>query len=121
MGVILFAVNGSDVQVNWWNWRPTVGLLHRNGLLADEQAARCVSNGADGKLSEAEAVAVADFLDEVLGNLPADTALGLDGSRRTTIREPLTMPVTDEWYQASSEWLRQFAVFCRGSGGFRVS
>ena len=38
MGVILVAVNGGDVQVNWWNWRPTLELLVRAGVVTSEEA-----------------------------------------------------------------------------------
>ena len=36
MTFILVPNNGDDVQVNGWNWRPTVELLRAAGQLDDE-------------------------------------------------------------------------------------
>jgi hypothetical protein len=36
MSFILVPKHGDDVQVNAWNWRPTLELLLREGLISEE-------------------------------------------------------------------------------------
>ncbi|HSK95484.1 MAG TPA: hypothetical protein VK891_02615 [Euzebyales bacterium] len=119
MGVILEPHDDTtDLMVNWWNWRPTVALLLRAGVIPDDLAERMHAGVGAADVSADQALAMA----EVVHTLAADLAEGervlLDGT--VTDRPPAHdhLPVEYDWYGAHRDWLRSFADFCRRSGGF---
>ena len=57
MTFILVPASGEDLVINGWNWRPTVALLVRAGILpAGKRAECCSAQGCGGYLSSAEAL-----------------------------------------------------------------
>lgn len=121
MSVILKSPNGADVQVNMWNWRPTVMLVRKVIELDDERFELLQVNGVGAMVSYTEAAKIADYLDSYLADFPKEGRLLLDGVVTET-------PDTSEFYRDSLEknysanysWLTKFRDFCRNSGGFKV-
>jgi hypothetical protein len=112
---------GGELQVNAWNWRPTLGLLRRAGLLDDDAAERAAAQGAGGGVTAEQAVRIADFLDRYLAHLTPGQRVRSDG---TVTAEAKTYELDQEpreLYSATYEWLSRFREFCRTSGGFTVA
>ncbi len=118
---------GDDFVINGWNWRPTVALLERAGVIPNGgRVERCLANGCGGCLSPDEAVRAATILDEFIDSLDSSQRMLHDGS---TTDEPIDYdkPIS-EWteedtynhYSAKYDVLTAFAEFCRISGGFIV-
>jgi hypothetical protein len=110
-----------DLQINAWNWRPTLELLHRARLLDDEAVERAAAQGAGGQVTAEQALRVAEFLDRYLTDLTPGQRVRADG---TVTSEPMTYRLDQEpreLYAATYEWLSQFRDFCRTSGGFTVT
>jgi hypothetical protein len=127
MAVILVPIHGEDVQINWWNWRPTVALLVRYRILPDgERADRCLANGCGGYLSEQEAKDAAEAIASLIVTIEPGQSILHDGSvnkRPTDYSRPISDWDEDEWrlaYSAQYDWLKRFETFCRTSGGFEV-
>jgi hypothetical protein len=127
MTVILVPANGGDVQINWFNWRPTVALLVRKGVLpVGERAERCLANGCGGYLTSQEAEDAAAMLASVLSAIKTGDRVMMDGSINDRPKD-YSRPIS-EWdeaetwdhYSAAYEWLKTFEEFCRTSNGFRV-
>ena len=128
MGFILEPNNGDDdFVINGWNWRPAVALLEREGVIPNgERTERCLANGCGGRLSRDEAIHAANVLDKLVVDLDANQRILHDGS---ITHEPIDFekPVS-EWtdddtynnYSVQYDVLKDFAVFCRASGGFIV-
>lgn len=112
-----------SVEVNAWNWRPTLEILRALGMLTPDRLEILGFNGG-AEVTAAEASAIAQRLrTEVLPNLQPQgrvlydltiTAAPDDG---TFHRAPDT-----QWqnYSASAEWLATFAEFCATCQGFAV-
>lgn len=109
------------VQVNAWDWRPTVELLRRGGLLDGETLDRMSAQGAGGRVDAEQARQIADYLDGFLADLRPSQRVLLDG--RIT-DEPRTYELDEEDfthnYSATYEWLDHFRQFCHDSKGFKV-
>jgi hypothetical protein len=72
---------GEDLIINGWNWRPTVALLVREGVIpAGERAERCLANGCGGGLTADEAAAAADMLSKLIATLTPRQRIRHDGS-----------------------------------------
>lgn len=127
MAVILVPTSGQDMMINWWNWRPTVALLVRAGILpAGERQERCLANGCGGHLSAAEALRAAEHIEGVITALKPGQRMLFDGEH-TDKPIDYSKPIADwdeadRWnnYSAEYEVLKQFATFCRHWGGFDV-
>ena len=124
MGVRVTDLGRADrsEKCDWWNWRPTVGLLRASGVLDDVQAV-LLESGV-GEVSEDQARAVVRFLEERV--LPAVGPAGrvlLDGTVTdvpddgTLHRDPADQARN---YSADGGWLRRFAAVCRECRGFGV-
>jgi hypothetical protein len=128
MSFILVPKRGDDVQINAWNWRPTLELLLKEGLISEElhdrMGAPCTGGEVDAEL--------ADRIAEVIGRtlkvmrpgdrIRADLTVTDQPKNKWVIRpetRPEEMDVNDI-YSATYEWLAEFAEFCRSSGGFKV-
>jgi hypothetical protein len=119
--VPLHANPNGDLQINAWNWRPTLELLHRARLLDGEAVQRAAAQGAGGRVTAEQALRIAEFLDRYLADLAPGQRVRADG---TVTGEPKTHQldqVPRELYAATYEWLAQFRDFCRSSGGFTVA
>jgi hypothetical protein len=120
MGVILEPHHDTeDLMVNWWNWRPTVALLLRAGVISDDLAERMHAGVGVADVNATQALAMADVIDVLLADLAKGERVLLDGT--ITDRPPAHdhLPVELDWYGAERRWLVSFADFCRRCGGFR--
>jgi hypothetical protein len=121
--VILVPVSAiEDVQVNWWNWRPTVELLRRDGVITAEHAERMHVGMGAMCVPANLAMRIADAIEVVLPTLSEpDERVLLDGA--VTAEEPFdpNLPGDSDWYGARRAWLQTFLHFCRASGGFTVA
>jgi hypothetical protein len=112
---------GDDISINGWNWRPTLELLHRTGILSEETLDLMSFNGGGGQATAEQAERIAEFLDGYLANLRPGDRVTLDGAVTAE-------PDTGEFhrddlarnYSATYAWLGRFRDFCRSSGGFTV-
>lgn len=127
MAVILVPTSGEDLMINWWNWRPTVALLVRAGILpAGEREERCLANACGGELSAAEALRAAEHIEGLVAAMKPGQRILFDGE---VTEKPIdySKPISewneaDRWnnYSAQYEVLKRFAAYCRRSGGFQV-
>src|SRR5262245_17409944 len=127
MGFILTDIDdeGRVIFVNFWNWRPTVEILRRAGLL-DEQRLRGLHTQISGtRVARDEARAIALLLREkVLPSLPEAARILLDGSITTAPFDATFYKSPEDChknYSASRAWLEKFASFCETCNGFKLS
>jgi hypothetical protein len=112
---------GDGVSVNAWNWRPTLELLRRSGILPEEELELMSFNGGGAQVTAEKALRVAEFLDGYLAQLRPEERVTLDGAVTAE-------PDTGEFYRddlarnysATFAWLGRFRDFCRSSRGFEV-
>lgn len=115
------AAPDGDLQINAWNWRPTLELLHRARLLDGEAVERAAAQGTGGRVTAEQARRIAEFLGRFLADLAPGQRVRSDG---TVTGEPKTYRLDQEpreLYAATYEWLSKFRDFCRTSGGFTVT
>ena len=118
--VPLHADPNDDLQINGWNWRPTLELLYRARLLDDEAVQRASANGAGGRVTAEQAVRIAEFLDRYLAGLTPGQRVRWDGTVTSELKSDQLDQKPRELYSATYEWLSRFRDFCRTSGGFTV-
>jgi hypothetical protein len=118
--VPLHADPNDDLQINGWNWRPTLELLYRACLLDDEGVQRASANGAGGRVTAEQALRIAEFLDRYLADLTPGQRVRWDGMVTSAPRTDQLDQDPRELYSATYEWLSKFRNFCRTSGGFTV-
>jgi hypothetical protein len=124
--VILKPRSGESIVINWWNWRPTVALLVRAGILpGGDREERCLGMGG-GYFTESEAMRAAAFVENLLADMKPDQRVLFDGEITDEAWDH-TKPINDwdqedTWnaYSARYDVLKMFAAFCRRSGGFNV-
>jgi hypothetical protein len=128
MSFVLVSKRGEEVQVNGWNWRPTLELLRREELISQENYERMGAQGAGGQVDAELACRVADVVEHFLMAMkPGERMLSdLTVTAKPKVKLILT-PTTKpddidavDIYSASYEWLGKFVDFCRRSGGFEV-
>ena len=116
MSFILVPKQGEDIQINGWNWRPTLLLI--SDLLDDETYHKMEGQGCGGKADAELCRRIADVVDAKLDEMhPGDRMLP-DLSVTSSSFEELV--AAGESYSASYKWLRDFSAFCRSCGGFEV-
>ena len=128
MSFILVPKEGEELQVNSWNWRPTLQLLLAAGVITreDHEVMRCQGRGA--KVDQEKAGRIADVVASKLSSMNPGQRMLPDLSVSS---EPKRLAVfspnkstddidTNELYSTSFEWLHTFAKFCRTSKGFKV-
>jgi hypothetical protein len=128
MTFILVPKQGEDVQVNAWNWRPTLELLFAENLLAEEDYKRMAANGCGGQVDAALAYRIADAVESKLAAMNPGERLRADLSITATPKvlqtfTPDTKPDDIDavnLYSATYEWLVTFKDFCKRSEGFEV-
>lgn len=128
MSFILVPERGEDIQVNGWNWRPTLLLLLEENVISEEQYERMGAQGVGGDVDAEMATRIADAIEHWLtmmkqgerirGDLTV-TAEPKHEGLFTPDPQPEKIDATDI-YSATYEWLTQFAEFCRRSGGFEI-
>lgn len=128
MTFILVPNQGDDVQINAWNWRPTVAFLRDQDIVTIEHAELlCIGCGArvDAELANRMAIA----LEDKLSNMKPGDRIRADLSVTNIPKVPQAFGTNTQegdidvinLYSATYEWLGTFKDFCRRSGGFEVS
>jgi hypothetical protein len=129
MTFILVPKSGEDLQINAWNWRPTLELLREAKLITEEQYEGMGAQGAGGVVDAESAKAIANFVEGKLAEMKSEDRMRAD---LTVTSEPKALRVftpngsnsgeadLNDTYSATYERLVTFADFCRRSGGFEV-
>jgi hypothetical protein len=127
MSFILVSQKGEDLQVNAWNWRPTLMLLRAVEALTNEDYERMGAHGCGGIVDKAKAEQIADVVTQQLRSMKPGERMRANLSVTKETKKPavISTNATDdidvnELYSATYEWLEVFAQFCRTSGGFKV-
>ena len=124
MSFILVPTEGEDLQVNAWNWRPTLALLFAAGAISEADLEVLGCHGCDSNVGHEQADRIADIVARQLGNMSPGQRLLADGSVSSEPKKAavFSSSVSDgeELYATNFEWLDVFAKFCRSSKGFKV-
>ncbi len=128
MTFILIPSKGEDLQVNAWNWRPTLELLLAANVITEDDHELMGAHGCGGKADAEKASRFADVVaDKLIGMGPGERLLAnLSVSKKPKKLVELAPGMNahdidkDELYSATYEWLETFGKFCRSSGGFKV-
>jgi hypothetical protein len=128
MTFILVPKQGKDIQVNAWNWRPTLELVRAENLINEEEYEHMGAQGCGGHVDAALACRIADVLESRLLSMKSGERMRADQSVTATpkVRQVFTPEMnpdeidSNELYSATYEWLASFKDFCRRSGGFEV-
>jgi hypothetical protein len=129
MSFILVSKRG-ELQVNAWNWRPTLELLTAENVVTRAQCERLSTNGCGGRVDAETADQIADVIERSLTSTnmkPGERMLAdltvTSGSRVATLFSHNGCAESvdaKDLYSASYDWLVAFRDFCRQSGGFEV-
>lgn len=128
MSFILVPKRGDDVQVNGWNWRPTLELLLREGLISEELHERMGTQGAGGEVDEELAGRMAEAVERSLEAMKPGERMRADLTVTDRAKPTFSFGLgtrpdetdVNELYSATYDWLAKFAAFCSRSGGFEV-
>ena len=128
MTFILVPSQGEDLQVNAWNWRPTLELLRAADVITDQEYELMGAQGCGGQVDAASASRIADVVSNKLININSGERilgdLSVSGEPKKSVVFTPLMNGEDidsiDLYSATYEWLELFAKFCRSSGGFKV-
>jgi hypothetical protein len=128
MTFILVPSQGEDLQVNAWNWRPTLELLLATNAITEDDHQLMGANGCGAEADAKKASQIADAVAAKLkGMAPEERLL----ANLSVSKEPKKLAEfgpdvkagdidENELYSTTYEWLETFAKFCRSSGGFKV-
>ena len=120
MSFILVPQRGSDLCINGWNWRPTLLLISRAGILSDEEYERLGANGCGGRVDSKKAAQIATVIEAQLSAMKPGERMRADLSIVPTAQPTDLRSDSNELYSASYNWLRQFRDFCLSCDGFEV-
>ena len=129
MSFILVSKRG-DLQVNAWNWRPTLEWLLAENVVTPEQYERLGTHGCGGRVDADTADHIAALIERRLMSAamkPGERMLA-DLTVTSSKRVPTVFlpngdgesADTNDTYSATYEWLVAFRDFCTQSGGFEV-
>ena len=128
MTFILVPSQGEDLQVNAWNWRPTLELLLAANVITEDDHELMGAQGCGGKADAEKASRIADVVaGKLIGMAPGERLL----ANLSVSKEPKKLAEfgpgvnandvdENELYSTTYEWLERFARFCQSSGGFKV-
>jgi len=126
MSFVLVSKRG-ELQVNAWNWRPTLELLLAENVLVDEQFERLGENSCGGRVDAYTANKIADAVERWVADMKPGERMLPDLTVTSSKREPVVWTPngdiegdTKGLYSASYEWLVVFRDFCRQSEGFEI-
>jgi hypothetical protein len=124
MGFRLTDVGNGDriIFVNFWNWRPTVEIIRRAGLLDELRLAELEVQTSYTRIAKDEARAIARLLREHVLPSMSQTARILLGGSITTMPDDGVFYKSPEDshknYSATRPWLEKLAAFCETCDGF---
>jgi hypothetical protein len=128
MSFILVPNKGDDVQVNAWNWRPTLEFLRAQNIITTEHAELLGCNGCGARVDAALATRMAAVVENKLTTLKPGDRMRAD---LTVTEKPKALQVfgpdtqpgdidANEIYSATYDWLVTFKDFCKRCQGFEV-
>src|SRR6185369_11504475 len=125
---ILVPEIGEELQVNAWNWRPTLELLLALGVISEEDYDVLGVQGCGGRVNIEKAEQIADAVSKKVMSMNSEERLRSDLSitnepKKLAVFSPDTTAGeldVNELYSATTDWLTTFERFCRRSGGFKV-
>lgn len=129
MSFILIPNQGDDIQVNAWNWRPTLEFLRAQNIITTDHAELLGCNGCGARLDADLANRISAAVENKLSTIAPDDRMRVDLTVTSNLKVPQvwgpdTQPddidVTN-LYSATYEWLVTFKDFCKRRGGFMVS
>lgn len=128
MSFILVPNNGDDLQVNAWNWRPTLALLLAVNAISEEEHYLLGAHGCGGTVDNEKAEQIANAVSKKLKSMNPGERMRADLDIATAQKTlHIFSPDTNandidvnELYSATYEWLATFEKFCRSSNGFEV-
>ena len=129
MSFILIPNKGEDIQVNTWNWRPTLEFLRARNIITSEHAELLGCNGCGARVDADLANQMAAAVENKLSTLIPGDSMRVDLTVTSVPKvpqvfspdtQPSDIDVT-ELYSATYEWLVTFKDFCRRCDGFMVS
>ena len=127
MSFILVSQKGEDLQVNAWNWRPTLMLLLEENAITEEDYERMGAQGCGGIVDKAKAEQIADVVTQKLISMKPGERMRSNLSVTKELKRPAVFSTdviddidVNELYSVTYEWLEIFLQFCRTSGGFKV-
>lgn len=113
-----------ELQINAWNWRPTLEIIDTFGIIDKERLELMGINTVGARVSEDEAHRIGEKIrDEILSKLMPQNRILYD---LTITEEPddfeLYREESEAWknYSATYSWLKEFSEFCISSKGFEV-
>jgi hypothetical protein len=128
MSFILVPSEGEDLQVNAWNWRPTLELLFAANVITEDEHERMGAHGFGGEVDAEKASRIADAVVQQLMSMNAgervlaNLSISKEPKKRAVFTPNMSADDIDsnELYSTTYEWMETFAKFCRSSGGFKV-
>jgi hypothetical protein len=128
MTFILVPIEGDELQINAWNWRPTLELLLAANVITEEDHERMGAHGCGGEVDAVKACHIAEVVAQSLLRMnPGERILAKLSVSKKPKKLAVFTPVlnaeeldNNELYSTTYEWLERFAEFCRSSGGFKV-
>lgn len=128
MTFILVPSKGEDVQVNAWNWRPTLELLFATGVITENDHVLLGCQGCGGRVNAEKADQIADAVKQKLASMKPGERMLADLSESSEPKKKVVFGAgtkaedidSNDLYSATYEWLQTFETFCRRSGGFKV-
>ena len=129
MAFILIPNQGDDVQVNAWNWRPTIEFLRAQNIITTDHAELLGSNGCGARVDADLANRIAAAVENKLSTIAPGDRMRVDLTITSNPKVPqVWRPDTQSddidvtnLYSATYEWLVTFKDFCKRCGGFMVS
>ncbi len=116
--------DGADLQINVWNWRPTVALIANAGIVPVDQAELLMVNGIGASVTDEQALAISRLLAGRTASMHQGDRLQLDG---TIVQGPKDLSLDfsphADWsqhYAATYEWLVKLQSACARGNGFKV-
>ena|SRR5262245_32189564 len=128
MTFILVPNQGDDLQINAWNWRPTLELLYAARAITEDEHERMGGQGLGGKVDEEKALLIAEVVTNKLVSMNpgermlADLSVSKEPKQLIVFSSNMKADEIDshELYSTTYEWLNTFAKFCRTSKGFEI-
>ena len=129
MSFILVPNEGDDVQVNAWNWRPTLEFLRAQNIITTDHAELLGCNGCGARVDAQLANRIAAAVENKLTTLKPGDRMRADLTiaakpKGLQVFGPDTQPDdidANELYSATYDWLVTFKDFCKRCDGFEVS
>ena len=128
MSFILVPSEGEDLQVNAWNWRPTLKFLFVAGVITENDYGHLGCQGSGGRVNAEKADQIADAVSQKIASMNpgermlADLSVSSEPKKKVVFSPDTNVKDidTNDLYSTTLEWLQTFVTFCRRSGGFHV-